>query len=277
MNKNEPARVDADAIIARALHGKRLPGPIVRLVRKILHQDDFNAYFEQTTELGIPFSEGFLRYLDVELEVIGAENIPAQGRFTFASNHPLGMLDAIAEMSYLGRRYDGQLVIPANDLMMMFKQVQEYFIPVNKIGAQARELGNRLDEAFAGTRQMLIFPAGVCSRKIDGRIQDYPWKKTFISKSRQTQRDIIPVWFSGRNSNHFYRIDRLRNLLHLKLNLAMFTLADELFKCRGKRFRMVIGKPIPWQSLTRERKDAEWASFVREQVYALGAEQSDIQ
>ena len=49
----------------------------------------------------------------------------------------------------------------------------------------------------------------------------------------------------------------------------MLTLPDELFRYKGQHFKMVIGKPIPWQTFTPERTDVQWAQFVREQVYAL--------
>ena len=140
---------------------------------------------------------------------------------------------------------------------------------MNKLGGQGRELAAKLDEAFAGDKQMVYFPAGLCSRKIDGVIQDLPWKKTFITKSRKFQRDVIPIWFSGQNSPRFYRIDALRNFLKLKLNIAMLTLPSEVFKCRNKQFKMVIGKPIPWQTFTGERTDAEWAEYVRDIVYSM--------
>lgn len=272
MNQNEHTVIDANEIILRATGGKKLPKFVVRIVKRLFHQDDFNAFFATSDALGYEFAEDFLKWMNVEVEVVGAENIPDQGRFTFAFNHPLGMLDAIFSLAYFGRKYDGNIILPANDMMMIFKQEQEYFVPVNKLGGQARELSRLLDEAFEGDRQMIIFPAGVCARKIDGVVQELPWKKTFVTKSRATQRDVIPIWFSGRNSKRFYRLHRFREIFHIKFNIAMFTLADELFKCRGKKFKMVIGKPIPWQTFTEERKDAEWAAWVREQSLALKQE-----
>ena len=271
MLKNESTLVNAADIVSRATGGKKLPKPIFKLAKKLLHEDDFNEYFTCDL-LGYEFAEGFLKHIGVTCDVIGEENIPAEGRFTFAFNHPYGMLDAIQSLAFLGRKYDGNIVLPANDLMMIFKQEQEYFVPVNKIGAQARELSRLMDEAFEGPRQMLIFPAGGCSRRIDGIIQDYPWTKTFIAKSRASERDIIPVWFSGQNSRRFYRIDWWFTHLHIKFNLAMFTLASELFKQRGKRFKMVFGKPIPWLTFTKDRKDVEWAAWVRDKVYELKQE-----
>ena len=265
---NEVFLVDVDSLVLKLTHGKKVPGFVLSFIKRLIHQDEFNRYFSQG-KLGTEFLEGFLEYINATVEVIGEENIPSEGRFTFASNHPLGMLETCAQAGFFSRKYDGKIAIPANDLMMSVKQVHEYLIPVNKLGGQGRDLARALDEAFAGDKQMVYFPAGLCSRKIDGVIQDLPWKKTFITKSRRYQRDIIPIWFSGQNSPRFYRLDALRNFLKLKLNIAMLTLPSEVFKCRNKHFKMVIGKPIPWSTFTPERTDTEWAAYVREEVYKL--------
>ena len=266
--QNKVVLIDIDEVVRKRTGGKKVPGLLIRWLKRFVHQEDFNGFFKEG-KLGTEFLEGFLKYMNVDITVVGAENIPAQGRFTFASNHPLGGVDTCAEAGFLARRYDGKLSIPANDFIMNVKQVQEYLIPVNKLGGQPRELAARLDEAFASDRQILFFPSGKCSREIDGKIQDPVWMKTFITKSRRSRRDIIPIWFSGQNSKRFYAINRWCKRLGIKTNLAMFFLPSEVFRCRNKHYTMVIGKPIPWQNFTSEKTDPEWAAWVREQVYRL--------
>ena len=116
---------------------------------------------------------------------------------------------------------------------------------------------------------MLMFPAGLCSRKINGEIHDLPWKKTFISKSVETHRDVVPIHFSGRNSERFYRIANLCKTLRLKVNIAMLFLVDEMYKNTHQTFRVAIGKPIPWQTFDKSKTPAEWAQFVQDTVYRL--------
>ena len=100
-------------------------------------------------------------------------------------------------------------------------------------------------------------------------IKDLVWKKTFISKSVETQRDVIPVHFEGRNSDFFYNLANLCKFLGIKFNIAMLYLADEMFKNRHKTFKVTIGKPIPWQTFDKSRSATEWADYVRELVYKL--------
>jgi putative hemolysin len=273
MPVNETVILDLDAIVKDRFGDKKIPKPVVSWLKSFIHQDHMNGYLKQGW-LGVEFAEKALEYYDIHLTVKGLEEIPVEGRYTFAGNHPLGGIDALSVIGQVGRKFDGKIVIPANDLLMAIKPISEYTIPVNKLGGQSAELIEKINDAFNSDRQVIIFPAGLCSRKIDGVVQDLPWKKTFITKSRMSQRDIVPVWFSGENSKRFYRIDKLRNLLKLKLNIAMLTLPDELYKTQHKSYTLVFGKPIPWQTFTNDKRDAEWAAWVREKVYELKDQES---
>lgn len=64
-----------------------------------------------------------------------------------------------------------------------------------------------VDAAYAGDFQIGTFPAGLCSREgDDGRVRDLEWKKSFVAKSVETHRDVIPVYFSGLNSRFFINL-----------------------------------------------------------------------
>lgn len=114
-----------------------------------------------------------------------------------------------------------------------------------------------------------MFPAGLCSRREKGVIHDLPWNKTFITKSVETKRDVVPIHISGRNSDRFYRLAGLCKRLGLKVNIAMLYLADEMFLNRHKTFTVHIGRPIPWQTFNSNLKPTDWAARVEEEVYRL--------
>lgn len=126
-----------------------------------------------------------------------------------------------------------------------------------------------VEAGFKSDNHMLMFPAGLNSRKQkDGSIHDIPWKKTFITKSVEFQRDVVPIHFSGTNSKRFYRIAKFSDRF-LPFNLAMLFLVDEMYRNVGKHFRIDIGKPIPWQTFDRSRTPAQWAVYVEDIVYDL--------
>ena len=251
---------------------KFVPGFLVSWLKRITHQDQVNAYlWESRDKVGVEWLEDCVRYLDTTLEIEGKENLPDpnDGRlYTFVSNHPLGGEDGVALGAIIGRHYDGHFRYLVNDLLMNLPGLAPVCIPINKTGSQSRNFPAMVEAGFQSDNHMLMFPAGLCSRKKDGVISDIPWTKTFISKSVQYQRDVVPIHFSGQNSNFFYRLANFSDRF-LPFNLAMLFLVDEMYKNVHKTFRVAIGKPIPWQTFDKSRSPKEWAQYVRSEVYKL--------
>lgn len=253
--------------ILRKKYGKVSP-LVVKAVEKLIHVDMLNGFFRQGW-YGVDFATECLRYLNISVDVEGLENLSRDGRYTMVCNHPLGGADALTFVDVAGRFFDGNVRFQVNDFLMYMKGLSHLFVPVNKTGAQSRAITAQTEEIYSSDKQMCVFPAGSCSRKIDGIIQDRPWGKTIITKSVKYHRDIVPMHFYGRNSNRFYRVDKLGKLLGMKFPLAMVLLPDELCRARGKSFRLVIGKPIPWQTFDDSKKPLEWSAWVREKAYSL--------
>ncbi len=249
---------------------RMIPGFVYSFLKRLIHQDGINEFIEKYgNRKGLDFADGMMEYLRVTYDVRGEENLPPpEGRYIFASNHPLGGPDGVILISFLGKRYP-DLKFPVNDLLLNLKNLNNIFLPVNKHGAMAREAAAAIEEAYASSCQMIMFPAGLCSRKIKGKICDLTWQKSFVTKAVQYQRDIVPIFFSGKNSDFFYNLANFRKRIHLKANLEMLWLPDETFKKIGQHFTLYIGKPIPWQSLDKSRKPLEWAAEIKRQVYEL--------
>ena len=249
---------------------KMIPGFVFSYLKKIIHQNDINDFITRYGERkGLAFSDAILEYLNVSYKVKGIENLPSpEGRYIFVSNHPLGGPDGIILISFLGTHYP-KLKFPVNDMLLNLKNLNNIFLPVNKHGAQAKNAVAAIEEAYASGCQMIMFPAGLVSRKQKGIIKDLEWQKSFVSKAIQHQRDIVPIFIDGKNSDFFYNLANFRKKIKLKANLEMLYLPDETFKQRNKTFTLHIGKPIPWQSLNKSKKPAEWAQEIKEMVYAL--------
>ena len=266
--------VDIDKILASKAgkKAKYVPKFLVSYLKKIVHQNEINEYLLSVKEKrGIPFLESTLEYLDTKLEIEGMENLPNDGQLcTFVSNHPLGGQDGISLGYILGKHYDGRIKYLVNDLLMNLYGLAPLCVPINKTGSQSRDFPKMVETAFRSNDHIIMFPAGLCSRRnSQGIIRDLDWKKTFIVKSVQTQRNIVPIYFEGNNSNFFYSLANLCKKLGIKFNIAMLYLADEMFKNRHKTFRVTIGKPIPWQTFDKSKTSTEWAEYVKNIVYSL--------
>jgi putative hemolysin len=248
---------------------KVMPSFLMNYLRKVIHVNELNgAIYRNKNEIGSDFATAILEEFGVNIQTIGLENITQNGRYILASNHPLGGLDGLALMSKIGTaRKD--ILFPVNDILMNLPQLKPIFIPINKHGKNTENI-KIIDSAFASNDLILFFPAGLVSRKQKGGIiKDLEWKKTFISKARQYQRDIIPVFIDGRNSNFFYNLAKLRKQLGLKANIEMLYLVDEMYKQKNKTVNIILGKPIPYSTFDRNFTDQQWAEKVKNVVYKL--------
>ncbi len=269
--------IDIEKILASKVGDKMkfIPKSLVNWLKRTVHQEELNEFiWKSRNQEGAEWLEECVKFLDMNLNVEGFENLPDKDdakRYTFVSNHPLGGGDGVALGAILGRKYGNDFRLIVNDILMNLPGLAPLCIPVNNTTSKReRALTAMLETGFASEHNLLLFPAGLCSRKINGKIQDLEWKKTFITKSVEAQRDIVPIHFSGQNSDKFYRIANICKKLHLKVNVAMLYLPDEMIKNRHNTFSVKIGKPIPWQTFDKSRKPKEWAQWVRKQVYELG-------
>ncbi len=250
---------------------KYVPAFLVSWLRRIVHEDEVNDFlWKHRHQFGTEWLKECVKYLDMQVTIEGKENLPdkSDGKlYTFVSNHPLGGEDGVCLGAIIGDHYDGRFRYLVNDLLLFLPGLRPVCIGINKTGKQSRNFPAMVEAGFQSDNHMLMFPAGLNSRMINGRIHDLPWKKTFISKSVEYHRDVVPIYFSGRNSNRFYRIARWQKRLGLKVNIAMLFLVDEMYRNVHKKFRIVIGKPIPWQTFDKSKTPKEWALFVENKVY----------
>ncbi len=266
--------IDIDKILHAKMGSKAkyVPSFLIGWLKRIAHQDQVNAFlWESRDKTGTEWLEECVRYLDMTLHVKGKEHLPDpdDGRlYTFVSNHPLGGEDGVALGAIIGRHYNSRFRYLVNDLLMNLPGLAPLCIPINKTGSQARNFPAMVEAGFQSNNHMLMFPAGLCSRRKHGVIRDLPWKKTFITKSVQYHRDVVPIHFSGHNSSFFYRLANFSDRF-LPFNLAMLFLVDEMYKNVHKSFTVTIGEPIPWQTFDKSKTPIEWAKFIQNRVYEL--------
>jgi 1-acyl-sn-glycerol-3-phosphate acyltransferase len=270
-NRNfESQLIDVEKVFLDKSPGlaKKIPQFIYNYLKKIIHQETLNEAINRfDDQMGLEFVSSILGFMGVNITYEGLENIPAEGRYIIASNHPLGGLDGLALMKVVGIvRQD--IVFPVNDLLMNVPNLLPLFIPVNKHGSNSQNL-MLMNDTFASDKAILYFPAGLCSRKQKNKIMDLEWKKTFITKARTFKRDIIPVHINGRNSEWFYNLANWRKRLGIKANIEMLYLVDEMYKQNNKNINITFGKPISWTIFDNRFPDLVWAQKVKKYVYGI--------
>ena len=270
---------DIRAVLNPKAPKAHVPGFLIRYLERIAHIKQMNAFLRKYPDVK---NYDFIRLvLDEELgcsaSIDGIENIPTDGKpLIFASNHPLGGLDGmiIAQMIHESRSSRGDsrpLKVIVNDLLMFMEPLAGLWAPVNKVGRLTKEQAQQQHALWESETDVLTFPAGICSRlqRIDGKwqIQDFEWQKNFIQRVREYQRDIVPIYFEGRNSKFFYTLAYIRKLLHIKLNIEMLYLVDEMYGAHGKHFKVHVLPPISYTSLDTSKSPKEWAAYIKQIVY----------
>ena len=156
-----------------------------------------------------------------------------------------------------------------NDILKKLENFQSLFVAVNKVGSNTKSALKLIDEIYAGDEAVLIFPAGLVSRKQAGVIKDLEWKKSFITKSIENKKDVVPVFIDGKNSDFFYNLASVRKFLGIKTNIEMLYLPDEMVNQKGKEIEINFGKPIPHTVFDNSKTHYEWARLVKEYVYTI--------
>lgn len=248
---------------------KWLPNFIVRYLQRILHEDEINDVIKSNLDKhNEEFCQSVINYFNIKLTIEGIENIPKQGGVTLAMNHPLGGMDALALVCAL-KEHRTDLKFIVNDILLHLESMKGMFIGVNKHGKNSNTNLLKIDEIFSTGSAVCIFPAGLVSRKIDGKVRDLPWKKTFVSLSLKHNQPIIPIYIDGELSTFFYRLANFRKKIGIKANIEMFYLADELFKQKNKTMKIIIGKPIMPIEIDKSKSHTKWAIWIQDKVYSL--------
>ena len=248
---------------------QRIPAFAVQWLRRTIHEAEINHILRTYWDLPPQeFIRACFRDWRVTYSAEGLEGLDPKGRYLFVANHPFGGMDGMMLADKLIDRF-GDARVVVNDLLMHVEPLRPLWVPVNKHGAQNAAYARRMEEAYFGDLPLLTFPAGLCSRRIGGRVTDTEWKNNFLKKAYASQRQIVPLFVEGRLSNFFYRMTALRKMLGVKFNIELLWLPDEMFSQKGRHFRIVAGEPIPMAELQEQGSLHEQTEYIRKKTYFL--------
>jgi putative hemolysin len=250
---------------------KKLPGFIIWFLEKVIQQDELNRVLEKYKDCeGVEFHRSIMKEFNLTLEIEGLENLPVNERCFFLSNHPFGIIDGMALTKTVLEKY-GTFKAIGNEAFRFIPNLRPYIALVNPYGVSSKTAVTELEKVYKSDVAITHFPAGEVSRRYKGKIQDREWHKSFVTRAVSCQRDIVPFYFHGRNSNLFYGINLARRALGIKTNIELMLLPREMFLKRNNTIKFKIGKPIPWQKFDSSMTHLQWAQKVKEHVYNMAA------
>ncbi len=250
---------------------RKLPGFAKRFLARRLHLKQINDCIMKAEHYaGVGFFDEALDYIDITYSTRGTENIDLSKKYIFACNHPLGGPEALIIGSIFRKIYGEGFIVPSNEILYNMKPLQEFFVPVSIVqGKQKKSIGESFSRMFESGRQVLVFPAGACAKKIKGHIIEMPWKKMFVTQARRYERDVVPVHISGHNSRWYFFLSWLSRTLGLKINIGMLYLVDELFNQKGQEFVITFGEPVSYTTFDKTKTDLQWADEIKNKVKLL--------
>jgi putative hemolysin len=251
---------------------KKIPGFVYWLLERLIHQKKLNYYIEKVHKTrSIDYFNKIIEVADIKLNVEGFEKLDPNKKYIFVSNHPLGGIDGCAIITVLAQKFNDNIRAFVNDILMEMKYADPIFLPINKHGANSKKYAQLGENAYDSGKQILIFPAGLVSRKQKGIVCDPLWKKNFVKKAVDKERDVVPIYFEGKNSRLFYFLTKLRKALGIKFNIEMILLADEFKYHERNTFTIKFGKPIAYSSFDKKVCSYnEWAKKIQIDTYKLG-------
>ena len=182
--------------------------------------------------------------LGLSVDVQGLGNLPARGAALLVCNHPTGIADGVAVYDALKARRPDITFYANADALRVCPRLGEALIPVEWVEAkrtlaQTRGVLERTRAALKAGQALVIFPAGRLATKVQGRLTDKPWQASAVSIARWSGAPIVPMHLTGPWSTLFHLFDgRFQELRDI-------TLFHEMLNKRGRRFSLIVGKPIP--------------------------------
>jgi len=250
--------------------GRRAPFSrhLIRSLARIARIDDIDAFVRDHAHLrGFAFVEAALERLDCRFLVdqVERERIPETGRVVIVANHPMGALDALALLAFVGSvRRDVRIV--ANDFLSAFEGLSDLLIPLRVFGGRAgADSLRQVDHALGAEQAVIVFPAGEVSRLTPIGVRDAAWRHGFLRFAEQAAAPVVPVRIEGRNSALFYGVSALFRPLGTGL------LPREMFARQQSRLVIRVGAPRPIGDVMQGVADRRRVSReVRRAVYAIG-------
>lgn len=247
---------------------KWLPRFAINWLKKKLHENDINKTMEELKDdVGLEFNRKGLEKLGAKVESVNAHFVPKSGSIVIVSNHPLGGLDGMALIKSVGDvRSDVHFLV--NDVLKNIKNYGEIYVAVNKLGATSAKYLRVIEEVFRTESALLLFPAGLVSRKQNGVVRDLVWKKSYVTQAIDHQRMIQPVFIEGQNSSFFYNFAMWRKRLGIKANIEMLFLPDEMFKARKETIKVHFSKPFDSSLLNESKTHKQWSDLIYQYIYS---------
>lgn len=228
--------------------------------------------YEHEVAQGRDLWEVMIERYGLSLNVVGGDlaNIPREGPLVLISNHPYGILDGLM-LGYILSIVRGDFRILAHRVFRKARELDGFILPISfdetKEATQLNLRTRKESLDYLGDGGAIgVFPGGTVSTapKPFAKAIDPRWRSFTAKMIAKSEATVVPVFFNGTNS----RLFQLASHLHYTLRVAL--LINEFRARVDEPVEIVVGKPIPRETLDLHRQDARgMMDFLRQETYAL--------
>ena len=242
---------------------------IRKLIKKLLHEDDFNDVINKNLHLrGFAFLDKFLKYFKFSYQVDpnSYNNIPSEGRLLIVANHPIGTLDGLALIK-LVRSVRPDVRIVANQVLSSMEPLKSVFLPIDVLSKKAahKKAYKSMLAALENEEAVIVFPAGEVSRITPKGVRDGKWKTGFIKLAKKANCPVLPIYIKASNSVLFYGASTFYK------PLGTLLLVKEMFNKEHQEVKFTVGSLIPYQAFAEsEENNKELSQKFRKHTLNLG-------
>ncbi|MFN3546210.1 MAG: 1-acyl-sn-glycerol-3-phosphate acyltransferase [Mesorhizobium sp.] len=241
-------------ILERSLKLSRHPlWPLMRpLLFRLFHYDEAVRMADAIAPLpGREAMQYLSNLLSLDLRLAGTENLPVDGSFILAPNHPTGIADGIAVFDALKHHRPDMAIFANRDALRVAAGFRDLIIPVEwraseKSHAKSRDTLSMTARAFGDGKAVVLFPSGRIAYWNEGTLTERPWQSSAVALARRYEVPVVPAHITARNSGLFYFLAKHST------ELRDMTVFHELLNKKKFGFTITFGKPVPHTRLVGE-------------------------
>ncbi len=199
-------------------------------------------------------------------------SVPNSGSLLIIANHPFGIVDGLILCSLVSKSR-GDFKIVTHETLKLLPQLESYILPIDFSGNEKNKIKYNIETAKQAKKHLenqgvlIIFPSGSVSvaKDLKSDAIDDEWK-TFPAKLiHQTQTDVLPIFFDGKNGLLFHLFASKFKSSTLKYSSYI----HETKKKIGKEVSVHIGKLIKYDSISKIKDRNELTAYLKEETYKL--------
>ena len=198
--------------------------------------------------------------------------IPKNAPLMIIANHPFGIVDGLILCSIVSKvRNDFKIM--THETLKFLPQLDKYILPVDFSGNDKTVIRNNLKTASKAKKHLenkgvlIIFPSGSVSiaKNLKSEAQDDEWKSFPAKLAHQTNTDILPIYFDGKNGLLFHLFASKMKSSTLKYSSYI----HETRKKIGKEIIIYAGNIIKYDSISHIKNRNLLIQFLKNKTYNL--------